>query len=57
LDLALYSGLRRRLLRRNLLSGDLLSVCLSHSGSNCCHSGRVGRVHPHASHASLQRLH
>jgi len=44
-------------LRRGLLSSDLLSVCLSHSGSNRCHSGRVRRVHPHTSHAGLQRLH
>lgn len=57
LDLALYPGLRRRLLRRDLLSGDLLSVCLSHSSSNRCRSDRLGRVHPHASHTSLQRLH
>ena len=56
LDLALYPGLRRRLLRRDLLSGDLLSVCLSHSSSNRCRSDRLGRVHPHASHTSLQRL-
>ena len=57
LGLALYPGLRRRLLSSDLLSGDLLSVCLSHSGSNRCHSGRVRRVHPHTSHAGLQRLH